>query len=1776
MPHRGNTLVALAAIVVATHLLVPAAAQQQQLRELAAAATAPPAPVQPNLGRSRQLQIATALEATCGLAKFEEDVQFLDLQCCGPGECNDGLPPTTCPSAECAKALGGLKFGECAETFQRVTDTAWGSAPDGVSEPIDRLWAACGQLPLDQVQAVIDEQCAMTPPPPPPGPSGGGHRRQLTREQRKEQRRKRREQRRLQAITLTQEAIIAGLNCEDCEGVEYGPARRDACGICGGGATDPAACSQDHHQVNGACTFTFFDETPKTMRYAEDACIKDVGGHLASAHSQADADLFESLVTGNTAWIGYHDMTFEAGCTDDRHQGIGGNIAATTFVWTDGSPSDYENWAAGEPNDWQDGQARCDGSGNEDCTETWQGGATWNDAACDGEKPYICGVCPATSTNPTRFEYFADGLSQPDAEFQCTINGGHLASVHSEADSDLLDSMIDQNGGSSTWIGYHDRWDEAGCTDDRHQGIGGNIAANTFIWTDGTASDYEDWAGGEPNDWQDDAARCDGTGNEDCAEIWRSGQDWNDAGCDGTKPYICGYSEAVPSGGSAASGPASSEVVATSAHGDTVQLSYTLDADKTNVYAMAGTADQAMTFPPAFQVAAPFGTDIGGVPPAFIAVSADAAFDSWLTVGVTDGSAGTAIAASPGLGLDGWTATAAFGTSNGAIFWLNPSDGPSGTVVLAQLTGASGTATAMLQGRSADWSADWSEVASWNLSDGNAPPPPSHQTTYDGPLAVDFAGDFGFAEYRVGQNNLQACLDHCTASTRCQAAQYSSGYEDINGHGNCLLFDNQNTHGGLWRDAFVHFKNAYTGELAPAADGDPCEGGREEYDSAEINFGDGYQDGVQCSWTLVCTSGGHPTLSFESIQTEANFDYVNVYDGTDLVMSESGDTGIIQPVQGSGTVIELEFTSDGSVQGPGFVASFSCGAEPFAYTGCFNHQSGGNTATNFPDSAAIVVSSPEECSALCGGQGATLFGLTDSNGEGKQGTGTADCHCGNRELSQRLTPDQCLTCVSPTTGSTYHCGAFGWKLDVYRISSSPTADGPSGTPCSTSGRTEVNSANIDFAGGYGHNSLCSWILTCTTGHPAIVFDSFATEAGYDFLIVRDGGSDTDPVLMRESGEADDITRVWGSSGSMLMTFSSDASIAGDGFRARFSCGDNSCASAQCHGHGGTCDASARSPAPAGLRSCGICAGDDDAVCFSPPPPPSFIGNMVGVAGVLSWHDAQTYCRAHYIDLVSINSAQDNLMAKQACDRLEGRSERDFNGCWIGLNDESSEGSYQWSDGSSVDYTNFGPGEPDNYYDEDYIWMIADPSEQMESGNQFFANHRPGDWSDVSDSPSVSGFICSTDDASQTALPSCTRLDGALSASSVYGGCCPASHGVLGFTNGESWCAPGDWRPDADWLQLDLGAAHVVNAVDTQGNGLNGGQTEGVTSFRLKTSTDGRTWTNVGTFDASEFDWEAEVRNTFNAVTARYVRFYPLASHGAACLRVGVYSCFQAGSVASADVGHDPCTDGGATIVDRGTIALSDGYSDNHNCNWLLTCTDRSLAPRVTFSSFDTEANYDFLDFYDGIDISHPHIASLHGSNLCSATGLHNAGAVSPACTIGVIASQATTLVRFTSDGSVTRDGFVGVVDCVAPAPPPSVGSNCEDYDDEGSCHATHSRDTHTPDDVRNGYRIDAVCEWNNGQCETVDFSALPCCTERGNYCGEVRCPLDDNNGDARGGWTGSPSAQCGGCDEDQCCGSPTNPATTGCCWNWCICNGDHNDAFATCECNNAGHCIRNC
>ena len=163
----------------------------------------------------------------------------------------------------------------------------------------------------------------------------------------------------------------------------------------------------------------------------------------------------------------------------------------------------------------------------------------------------------------------------------------------------------------------------------------------------------------------------------------------------------------------------------------TYQLTVDLPAGATNIYALAGTPSHAvgisnpLVLPAAFQAAPPFGVHVGGVDPAITAANpgAGGAYDSWITVGATDGSAGDGLALSPGLSdaLDAWTADTGFESDNAAAFFMNPNDGPSGNgIVMAQVTiaaGTSATASGVIQGQSAVGN-DYQDHVAWNIMPG--------------------------------------------------------------------------------------------------------------------------------------------------------------------------------------------------------------------------------------------------------------------------------------------------------------------------------------------------------------------------------------------------------------------------------------------------------------------------------------------------------------------------------------------------------------------------------------------------------------------------------------------------------------------------------------------------------------------------------------------------------------------------------------------------------------------------------------------------------------------------------------------------------------------------------------------------------------------------------------------------------------------------------------------------------------------------------------------------
>jgi len=182
---------------------------------------------------------------------------------------------------------------------------------------------------------------------------------------------------------------------------------------------------------------------------------------------------------------------------------------------------------------------------------------------------------------------------------------------------------------------------------------------------------------------------------------------------------------------------------------DTYTMSVDLNSAAANAYTLFGKSTGSMLLPPAYQCATPFGANTGGTNPAFWPVASSdatgyAQYDSWLSVGLSDGDAGGALS-SIGINWELWTELNGVTVDDGAVFWMSPDNAPGGSVVVAQLTvpaGSSGSMTAGLQGRSTtgtDWQANG---ITWPYGSGGGtspPPPPPPSGGTGGGSSNDFA-----------------------------------------------------------------------------------------------------------------------------------------------------------------------------------------------------------------------------------------------------------------------------------------------------------------------------------------------------------------------------------------------------------------------------------------------------------------------------------------------------------------------------------------------------------------------------------------------------------------------------------------------------------------------------------------------------------------------------------------------------------------------------------------------------------------------------------------------------------------------------------------------------------------------------------------------------------------------------------------------------------------------------------------------------------------------------
>jgi len=75
----------------------------------------------------------------------------------------------------------------------------------------------------------------------------------------------------------------------------------------------------------------------------------------------------------------------------------------------------------------------------------------------------------------------------------------------------------------------------------------------------------------------------------------------------------------------------------------------------------------------------------------------------------------------------------------------------------------------------------------------------------------------------------------------------------------------------------------------------------------------------------------------------------------------------------------------------------------------------------------------------------------------------------------------------------------------------------------------------------------------------------------------------------------------------------------------------------------------------------------------------------------NWNDAEEYCQEEGGHLASVNT---KAIQDYVVDELKRRG---FDGVWFGGNDIAEEGVWEWTDRTPWEFTNWGPGQPDNQF-----------------------------------------------------------------------------------------------------------------------------------------------------------------------------------------------------------------------------------------------------------------------------------------------------------------------------------------------------------------------------------------------------------------------------------------------------------------------------------------------
>jgi len=331
-----------------------------------------------------------------------------------------------------------------------------------------------------------------------------------------------------------------------------------------------------------------------------------------------------------------------------------------------------------------------------------------------------------------------------------------------------------------------------------------------------------------------------------------------------------------------------------------------------------------------------------------------------------------------------------------------------------------------------------------------------------------------------------------------------------------------------------------------------------------------------CSGTADCIQ-----LSVTSFQTEANWDFLRIYDGIDNTAEPLFDFAGIGPptttVTGtttSGGCLTLNFTSDGSVTNPGFDLSIQCVTCPVAPTVFVLGQGSPtiNTCTGIvrdPGGGANYGANLNVTQTFCSDNGQCVqFAFeqfqTETNGDiVRFFDGPTVASPLIDDLSGFLIPTPITSSVASGGCLTvqFISNAFnnnaGFMANITCVPCSP----PPQTIILGQGGATIQVCNgiLQDPGGIGSyadnenvtQTICSGNAQCIQ----LTFSEFQTEATFDRLTIYDGASTSAELLGIFSGFniPVPVRSSTASGGCMTLVFSSNGSFSNPGFEATISC-----------------------------------------------------------------------------------------------------------------------------------------------------------------------------------------------------------------------------------------------------------------------------------------------------------------------------------------------------------------------------------------------------------------------------------------------------------------------------------------------------------------------------------------------------------------------------------------------------------------------------------------------